>query len=382
MEKNLHFDVAVIGGGVIGAAAAWKLAAADARTALIEKDDLCAGASSTNPGFCVLSYRENSLTMAIALEQQAKWDELQAEIGNVEYVPCGGLIPLTDAAQEAALERLCRHANKLGLSDIGLVTAKRAKELEPALEESQLIGGCWCPGEGKVNPFKLNLNMASRAKAFGATILTHTPVTGMRIEGNILRALETPDKIITADLFILAGGAWMRELSNFAGHDIPVLFERGEAMVSMPVAPRIRRIITDGALFAQPASEHPMVIGACLTQTHGGNIVIAQATTRPEHYDKTNTFDGPKLVARRALKLFPSLSDIEIIRMWAGLVSYTEDKQPVFGSFRSPKNLFAANNFHSAVAISPAIGDMIAAYWKTGTLPAETLAYSPERFGK
>ena len=165
-----------------------------------------------------------------------------------------------------------------------------------------------------------------------------------------------------------------------AGRDIPVLFERGEAMVSMQVAPRVKRMITDGSLFTQQPSLLPMVTGACLAQTASGNIVIAQATTRPEDYDETNSFEGPRLVARRVLKLFPSLGDLEIIRMWAGLVSYTDDHQPVFGAFDNPKNLFLINSFHSAVALSPAVGDLVAAYWKSGALPEEAKAYSPERY--
>lgn len=380
MLKDRHFDVAIVGGGVIGAAAAWKLSAAGARVVLLEKDDLCAGASCTNPGFCVLSYREDRLCMSLALEQQQKWDALQAEIGDVEYVPSGGLIPLTDGAQQAALEKLCIHAKKLGLDDIGLVSAKRAKELEPALDESVIDGACWCPGEGRVNPFKLNLNMAARAKSLGAELNPHTPATGMRLENGLVSALETPSGEVRADLFVLAGGAWTRDLTRMAGHDTPVCYERGEAMVSMQSAPRIRRMITDGALFNQPPEENPMVVGACLSQTSSGNIVMAQATSRPGNYDKSNTFEGPRAVARRVLQLFPSLSDLEIIRMWAGLVSYAPDKKPVFGAFASPSNLFVANSFHSAVALSPAIGDMIASYWKSGTVPEEAKAYTPERF--
>lgn len=378
--QNRMYDVAVVGGGVLGAAAAWKLAAAGARVALIEKDGICAGASGTNPGFCVLSYRENQLTMRLALEQQRNWDALQREIGNVEYNPSGGLIPLTDAEQEAVLDGLCRHAKKLGLDDIGLVSAKRAGELEPALDVSQIVGACWCPGEGRVNPFLMNLNMAQKAKSLGAEIYTQTPVESIAIENGLVTALETPIGAVHADLFILAGGAWTRDLARMAGRDIPVLFESGEAMVSMQVAPRVKRMITDGALFTQPPSLNPRVVGACLGQTASGNIVIAQSTTRPTEYDETNSFEGPHRIARRVLKLFPSLADLEIIRMWAGLVSYTDDHQPVFGAFDSPRNLFVVNSFHSAVALSPAVGDLVAAYWKSGALPEEAKAYSPERY--
>lgn len=384
-KKHLQFDVAVVGGGVVGAAAAWKLSKAGARVALIEKGDLCAGASATNPGFCVLSYRENALVMELALRQQGEWDALQSEIGDVEYAQTGGIIPLTDEKQVEALSSLCRHANKLGLSNIAIVTPHEAKAFEPALDEARLVGACVCPGEGRVNPFKLNLNMAYRAKALGATLLPHTAVTGVVVQNQNVRALETESERtgalrIEAELFVFCGGAWTAELCRMAGREIPVYYERGEAMVSMQTFPRISRIVTDGALFTQPASENPMVVGACLAQTRSGNIVMAQATSRPGNYDKSNTFAGPRGVAKRVLTLFPSLSDLDIIRMWAGLVSYAVDKKPVFGAFETPKNLLVANSFHSAIALSPAIGDMVATYWQTGEVCEAAKGYTPERF--
>ena len=379
--EQMKFDVAVVGGGVVGAAAAWKLQKAGAKVALLEKDDLSAGASATNPGFCVLSYRENALAMQMALKQQREWAALEDEIGSVEYAQSGGLIPLTNEKQAEALSGLCRHAKKLGLSDIGIITPEEAHALEPALETNGLLGACWCPGEGRVNPFKLNLNMADRAKALGATLLPHTPVTGIEIAGGTARAVLTETGRIEAELIVLCGGAWTSDLCRMAGRDIPVSYERGEAMVSMQTAPRITRMITDGALFTQPAGEPPMVIGACLAQTAAGNIVIAQATSRPGNYDKSNTFEGPRAVAKRVLKLFPSLSELDIIRMWAGLVSYAPDKLPVFGPLDTPKNVLIANSFHSAIALSPGIGEMVAEYWKSGTIEPLAKPYTPERFG-
>ena len=95
------FDVAVVGGGVVGAAAAWKLSKAGAKVVLIEKDDLCAGASCTNPGFCVLSYRENPLVMDFAIRQQAQWDALVSEIGDVVKVKSD--VPITRKIRRNAI---------------------------------------------------------------------------------------------------------------------------------------------------------------------------------------------------------------------------------------------------------------------------------------
>ncbi len=382
MEQTRSYDVVIIGGGVVGAAAAWKLSAAGARVALLERDDLCGGASATNPGFCVLSYRENPLSMGLALRQQASWAETQREIGDVEYRQSGGLMPITDEGQLAALTGLCKHAHGLGLADIGIITAKEAVELEPALSGSPITAACWCPGEGKVNPFKLNLAMADKARALGASLFPHTPVTGINVQNGVVTSVETPRGAFCADLFVAAAGAWTRDLCKLAGREIPVCFERGEAMVTMQVQPRLRRMITDGALFNKPAGPFTMAVGACMAQTVSGNIVLAQATTRPPEHDKRNTFEGVHAVAKRVLTLFPGFSDLEIIRMWAGLVSYAPDKQPVFGPLASPRNLFIANSFHSAIALSPSIGDLVAAYYKTGRIPEEARAYTPERFAE
>ncbi|MBQ3104123.1 MAG: FAD-binding oxidoreductase [Oscillospiraceae bacterium] len=380
---DMKFDVAIVGGGVVGAAAAWKLSKAGAKVVLLEKDDLCAGASCTNPGFCVLSYRENPLVMDMALRQQQQWDALQEEIGDVEYIPSGGLIPLTDDAQAGILENLCKGCATMGLTDIEMISAARAKELEPEINEKILVGACWCPGEGRLNPFKLNLNMADRAAALGAVMMPHTPVTGFKMANGVIQAVETPKGDIYADLVVVATGAWTHDVVKMAGQDLPIGYERGEAMVSMAVRPTIKRMITDGALFNQPMTEdHPMVVGACLGQAAHGNIVMAQATTRPGNYNKSNTLAGAKGVANRVIQLFPALKDIEIIRMWAGLVSFAADHEPVFGAYDSPKNLFIANSFHSAIALSPSIGDMIADYWKSGTIPELAKGYTPLRFNK
>ncbi|MDR1800679.1 MAG: FAD-binding oxidoreductase [Lachnospiraceae bacterium] len=378
--KKMKFDAAIIGGGVVGSAIAWKLASKGAKTVLLEKDDICSGASCTNPGFCVLSYRENALTMSLALRQQRQWESLQDEIGDVEYEATGGLIPLTDESQEEALSKLCSHAKKLGLDDIGLISAKEAINLEPALSETRIIGACWCPGEGRVNPFKLNLRMADKAKSLGAKLMPHTPLEKMIVENGRVKTLITPGGEIEAELVILATGAWTKDAAKMAGVSVPVFYERGEAMVSMPVAPLLKRIITDGALFTGAPDERGFVIGAALTQTKDGNVVIAQATTRPSNYDKSNTLEGMKRVAERALYLFPTLNELEIIRMWSGLVSYTADKQPIFGIYRDIENLFIVNSFHSAIAISPLIAEMVADYWKTGIIPQEAKAYTPNRF--
>ena len=381
MKKK--YDVAVIGGGVVGAGAAWKLSKAGAKVALIEKDTIGSGASSTNPGFCVISYRDNALVMDMALRQQREWDQLQAEIGDVEFRHNGGMVPLTDDEQTEALRAVCKASAGLGLKDMEIISAKKAVELEPELNEAAIVGACWCPDEGMVNPFLLNTHMADAAVALGADILQHTAVTGFHIEGGTVKGIETTNGEIEADLVVMCTGAWGRELASYAGIDIPIYYERGEAMVTMQVGPMIRSMITEGCVFTQMITDEvPMIAGSAMGQTAHGNIVLAQATSRPGNYDKTNTLEGMQRVAKHVCDLFPALEKVDVIRMWSGLVSYSEDHHPILGAFDDPKNLFIINSLHSSVAISPLLGELTANYWKSGILPDDAKPYTPMRFLK
>lgn len=380
LEHTRDYDVAVIGGGVCGTAAAWELAKAGARVALLEKEEIAAGASSTNPGFLVFSYRENPFTMRLALEQDALWDQFQRELGaDLEMSRNGGLMPFDAPEQERVLEGLTRQARGFGLKEMELVTARRARELEPGLEGKGISGAAWCAREGHINPFRLNLALADGAMAQGADVFTHTPVTGMEVAGGRVTALETPRGRIRAQLVVAAAGAWTRDVGLLAGADLPVKYEKGEAMVSAPLPRRLNGIVTDGALFALPEGAE-MKVGCCMKQAADGNVVIAQATTQPRGHETGNTPDGLIRVARRALTLFPFLKDLEIIRMWSGLVSYVEDKEPLFGPLKSPSNLFIVNSFHSAIGIAPAVGRMVAQYYATGRIPEDAKHYSPQRF--
>lgn len=375
-----EYDVAVIGGGVVGTAAAWQLARRGARVALLEKGDIASGASATNPGFLVFSYRENAFAMRLALEQDDRWPEFQRELGvDLELNHCGGLMPFDAPDQERVLAFLVDQAHKLGLEAFELVSAARARELEPSLEVRRITGAAWCAREGHLNPFRLNLALADGAKALGAHLYPHTPVTGIDVANGVVTALETPRGRLKAGLIVVAAGAWCRQVANLAGADVPIRYEKGEAMVTAGVAPRVNCIVTDGSLFTQ-RDDSVMRVGCCLKQARDGNIVIAQSTTIPSSHETGNTSEGLIRVARRMLRLFPSLADLEVIRMWSGLISYVDDKAPVFGPLASPKNLFLVTAFHSAIGIAPAIGDMIADYYASGHIPEDAKRYSPMRF--
>jgi len=80
MKTEGIFDVAIIGGGVCGSAIAYNLAKAGVKVALLEKGGICSGTTGTNPGFCVLTYREDPVVMEMALRQRLEWTALAEDL--------------------------------------------------------------------------------------------------------------------------------------------------------------------------------------------------------------------------------------------------------------------------------------------------------------
>lgn len=383
MNELGTFDVAVVGAGVTGSAIAWQFAKAGIKTALIEKEGICSGASGTNPGFCVLSYRPDQLQLEMAVKQMKDFKALERELEvDLEFSVTGSLVPISNEKELEVLTGLVKRCHNMGLNDIEVITPERAVIQEPFLDPDRIIAAVYCPGEGLINPFKLTNGLASTARRYGAQLFTGTSVSSFETRGGRISGLITSSGRIKTHFVILAAGAWTREIASMVDVDLPVKYERGEAMVSMAVPQMIRGMVTDGGLFVPPEKPQKMIVGACLGQASSGNIVMAQATTDGEGFDSRSTYEGPVKVARRVLKYFPGLEDVEIIRMWAGLVGYTDDHKPVFGYTGNYDNLLVVTNFHSAVGISPELSKLVLEAYKSGSTGAETASYSPDRFFK
>lgn len=383
MKNKKSYEVIIIGGGVCGCAIAYHLAKEGVKVALVEKGDICSAASGANLGFSVLSYRQNPITLKMAQDQLPILKGLSQKLEvDIEYAESGGLIPITSQEELQVLSSLVERCHEWGFKEIEIVNPQRANQQEPALDREKLIAAVFCPLEGILNPINLTIGFANAAKRNGADIYTNSSVIGFEIANKRIKEIILPTEKIKTNLVISAAGAWTRELINKVGIDLPIYYERGEAMISSPVSRIIKGAVTDGILFTETSSIENMIVGACLAQSASGGIILAQSTTEGEDYNIQNSPFGLSLVARRVLSFFPALKSLNIIRMWSGLVSFSEDKQPVFGFLDNPANMFVVTGFHSAIGIASAIGNMVKeVYFRDGS-SYDVSAYSPLRFIK
>src|SRR5882672_4369521 len=167
MKEDIHTDVLIVGGGLAGCATAYYLAREGVEVTLIERYDLNTQASGCNAGsihaqiahepFMSLGdgwARNFAPTIPLMLESIRLWAGLEAELGcDLEVSLAGGILVAETEAQLRDIERKASLERAHGLS-VEMLSTGDLRRMAPYVSE-QMIGGAFCPTEGKANPLKV-----------------------------------------------------------------------------------------------------------------------------------------------------------------------------------------------------------------------------------
>src|SRR3954469_21099484 len=184
-------DVVIIGGGIMGLALAWNLAADGARKILVlERGYLCEGASGRNGGGVRAQWSTPTM-IELAKESIDFMARFAQELGINVWLRRGGYLFL--AEDEPTLRRLEKGAQLHkghGLST-RIIGAGEASALVPELDTRKFAGGSWNPDDGGVFPWPFLWGYADGARKRGARVETFTRVTGLDVEAGAVRAVRT-----------------------------------------------------------------------------------------------------------------------------------------------------------------------------------------------
>jgi len=369
----------VIGGGITGASVAYHLAKAGWRdTVLLEKDELTSGSTchaaglvtQFNPSPTMMRFRSYSI-------------ELYQEIGVFETV--GSLRFASSKDQLMELQRGASRARGIGL-EVDLVSAAEAARLMPVISQDSLYGAVWVPGDGHLDPHTATHALAAAARKLGAQVLTHRRVTGIELsEAGAVKAVNTPEGRIEADVVVVAGGIWGPQLAAMAGAFV----------VSTPVDHQ------HAALFAVPGHEMPhdmpcfrdpdnLVYG----KAEAGGMVLGGYEANPVArwidgvpWDHAGTSLPPdqarfEPLLAGAARRFPFVLEAGIVKLVCHPDAMTPDAGPLVGPVPGVHGLFMAaglslNGFGGAGGIGRAIAELV-----TGRqTELDLYPYRPWRFG-
>ena len=382
------YDVIIIGGGIIGSSVAWQLARRKKKVLVIERKDVCSGSAGATDGVVGYHTKKPGLQLDLAVQSIEMFRTLNRDLEtNVEYgLEAGGMQPVEDKDQWDMLASMAAEQRRSGV-DIRMISAEEACSIEPNLNPD-IYGALWSPTGGKVNPLAMTFGFARAAKRLGAVYLTETEVTHILTEGGRAVGVNTSAGEFRADCIVDAAGAWAGKVAALAGIDLPIRPRKGQLLITEPIGPFLRATVQCAMYnvikFRPETIKDPAVLklGSSLSieQQESGGLIIG-GTREFADFEEENTFEAVETMVKRAVRFFPALKDVSIIRCFSGFRPYTPDGLSMMGEVRTlPGFYMAAGHEGDGIALSPITGRLMAELIADGKTSYDITPFSPNRF--
>ena len=342
-------DVVIIGGGVMGSAIAYNLAKEGLKPVVIEKSDIGGEASGSNGGGVRQSAR-NLKEMPLAMESIQIYAQLHEELGmDVEYVREGNLRLCTSEEEMEAMRQAIVNQKAVGL-ELEMLDRKQVLEINPYVGE-KVIGASYCPTDGHVNPFLVTYGFFKKAKSLGARFFTHEEVKEIRMQKGRVTGVLTDKNSFETDLVVDAAGIAGRKVANMVGLDLPLRPIFSEALITEAYPPLFKQMVghAKGLFYGRQTAHGSFFWGGFV----GTEQFIYREGKPLFHYI------GPA-ISQMVIDFFPVLKDINVIRMWSGLIAQMSDAIPVLGFTSEVSGFVFATGFSGhGFGLAPVIGRLI-----------------------
>ncbi len=309
-EKTYSTETLIIGGGVTGAGIMRDLALRGIHSILIDKKDLCAGASGGNHGLLHSGGRYVSNDMHAAIECR-KENEILKKLAPHCIEETGGLFVAVEGDDPVFADKFSEHCKEAGIKCEEL-SIEEARKLEPNLAEN--IFKVYRVPDATVDPFRLTLdNVSHSTELADSQYMPHTEILAFdREDGKILCA-NCRDNVsgetfkIKAKQYVNAGGAWAMDIAKLAGcSDVELLYSKGTLLISHD------RMTSHVVNRLRPPSDGDILVP--------GGTVSVLGTTSVQIEDLENTHPTVEEIDRNVIQgmaMIPGLANARYIRAFA-----------------------------------------------------------------
>ena len=375
LQTSETANVAIIGGGVIGLAAARALALRGVREVLlIERGSLGAEASSAAAGMLAPQAEANraheffQLTCRSRDMYPAFAAELLDETGiDIELETTGTLYLAFTEHDEVELQRRYAWQSEAGLP-IEKLSAADVRQLEPSINED-VRAALKFPFDSQVENRRLINALVSANVRLGVRMETGTAVTSLKVERDRISGVETSRGFIPTEAVVIAGGAWSSLLGtgDKALPDLRIKPVRGQMLCFEPQPPIARHVIYSPRGYVVPRRDGRLLTGS--TTEHAG-------------FEKQVTAAGVQSILSAALEISPRIATLPMTDSWAGLRPRAADTLPVLGPCAEIAGLYyATGHYRNGILLAPITGEITAAAIVDKMFPAALEIFSPDRFG-
>ncbi|GAA4623941.1 FAD-binding oxidoreductase [Actinoallomurus vinaceus] len=346
-ELPSRASVVIIGGGAVGVASAYELAAAGVTdVVLIDKGPLGSGSTSKAAGGVRAQFSDR-VNIELAVRSLETFDAFAERFGQEIDLHKPGYLFLLDSPEAVAeFEKNVAVQNDLGVPS-RIITPSEAAELSPLIDTDGLLAAAYSPTDGHCTPESVVLGYASAARRHGALLLPNCAGTGIETADGRIVAVRTEGGRIETDTVICAAGAWSHAVGEWVGVDLPVTPLRRQILVTEPIPDLPPTAFTID--FATSFYFHP----------EGRGLLIGMSDPEETPGFKLDRSDAwlPRLgeaMARRA----PALLDVGFGTGWAGLYEVTPDHNALIGAALD-RFIYATGFSGHGFLMSPAVGEVV-----------------------
>ncbi|MDH4421764.1 MULTISPECIES: FAD-binding oxidoreductase [Bacillus] len=361
-----HCDVLIIGGGIIGCSIAYYTSKYGRDVTIIEKGEFVSGTSSRCDGNILAIDKDPGFDSQMSLVSQKLVTELSEELEHsFEYrAPGSILVCESDEEMEAAQQWVDRQ-KEAGLP-FRMLDRQDIREESPFFADD-LLGGLECATDSTVNPYLLAFSLLAEAKKFGAKAYNHTEVKEMKREKDGSFIVETTNGTYTAKQVVNAAGVWAPKIGQMLDVNIPIEPRKGHIIVaSRQQHVGCRKVMEFGYLISKFGGKRKV---DALTEQYGVALVFEPTESQNFLIGSSREFVGfhtrinnevIKCIANRAIRFYPKMADMMVIRSYAGLRPWTEDHLPIISRVEHIPNYFiAAGHEGDGISLAAVTGKVV-----------------------
>jgi glycine cleavage system aminomethyltransferase T/glycine/D-amino acid oxidase-like deaminating enzyme len=365
--------VVIIGGGVIGCSIAYHLTRIGwDDVVLLERKQLTSGTTWHAAGLV------GQLRPSINMTKLAKYTGelyrgLEAETGQATgYRQVGSISMATNAERFEELKRSASMAKVFDLP-VHVVTPQEIKDLAGIVNVDDVVGGIHIPSDGYANAVDITMALAKGARSGGARIFENTKVTRIRHDGTRATGVEAAEGPIDADVVVICGGMWTRDLAASVGVTAPlhacehyyVLFEGVEGLdASLPVL----RDYDSCGYYKHDAGK--LLVGAFEPNARPWGM---DGISEDFCFDEiAGSFEHFEPLLLDAMRRVPALENAGILKFFCGPESFTPDVRYHLGESAELPGCFVAAGLNSiGLQSAGGVGKVMADWIRDGIPPAD-----------
>ncbi|PEF72821.1 glycine oxidase [Bacillus pseudomycoides] len=361
-----HCDVLILGGGIIGCSIAYYTSKYGRDVTIIDKGEFVSGTSSRCDGNILAIDKDPGFDSQMSLVSQKLVTELSEELEHsFEYRAPGSILVCESEEEMEAAQKWVNRQKEAGLP-FRMLDRQDIREESPFFADD-LLGGLECATDSTVNPYLLAFSLLAESKKLGAKSFKHTEVKEMRraIDGSFI--VETTNGTFTAKQIVNAAGVWAPKIGEMLDLSIPIEPRKGHIIVaSRQQHVGSRKVMEFGYLISKFGGKRKV---DALTEKYGVALVFEPTESQNFLIGSSREFVGfhtrinnevIKCIANRAIRFYPKMADMMVIRSYAGLRPWTEDHLPIISRVEHIPNYYiAAGHEGDGISLAAVTGKVI-----------------------